>query len=85
MSALTDRGSTRRWRKLRQYYAQTLPQPCAHCGKTVQPGEPWDLDHTVARVHGGDDRQLQISHPHCNRSRGATIRRDVATYSNPDW
>jgi hypothetical protein len=36
---------------------------CTRCGKTIQPGEPWDLDHRDDR-----DGWLGPAHRRCNRS-----------------
>jgi len=73
MSALTDRGSTHRWRQLREWWAQQLPLPCPRCGIVIQYGEPFDLDHQVPRAIGGDDSTARPAHAACNR--GANSRR----------
>ena len=41
---------------------------CARCGLPIEPGEPWDLDHSDDRTH-----YLGPSHLSCNR--GASRRR----------
>lgn len=84
-SALTNRGSTRQWVRLRALHATTLPRDCPYCALPIQPWHRWDLDHATPRAHGGDDTHLRPAHQHCNRAAGATVRRHVATYVNPNW
>ena len=35
--------------------------PCARCGETIEPGDPWDLDHLA-------DGSRRPSHASCNRA-----------------
>jgi hypothetical protein len=53
-------------------------QPCHHCGKTMQPGQPLDLDHT-------DDRTgyRGVAHATCNRQAGAR-KGNAARRAGPD-
>jgi 5-methylcytosine-specific restriction endonuclease McrA len=45
---------------------------CHICSETVDP-EQWDLDHVVPISRGGGDtpENVAVSHPSCNRSKGA--------------
>lgn len=48
---------------LRQRYKRAMihgPMPCGRCGKPIDPGEPWDLDHLP-------DGTRRPSHAACNR------------------
>jgi 5-methylcytosine-specific restriction endonuclease McrA len=74
MSALTSRGSTTRWRRLRTWWAQQLPLPCARCGLPVRPDDDWHLDHLVPRSIGGGDETARPSHARCNLSAGGVKR-----------
>ena len=82
MSALTARGSTTRWTKLRALWAQQLPLPCGRCGQPVHPGEPWDLDHLVPRSAGGGDETARPSHRRCNLRAGG-VRKVTAFKGKP--
>lgn len=74
-SALRPTGSTRAWRRLRAAVGATLPRPCTRCGVTIRPGDPWHLDHVVARVDGGTDDNVGPAHPVCNMRAGQTASR----------
>ena len=54
---------------------------CARCGKWIEPGTPWDLD------HADDDplrrKYLGPSHAKCNR--GAARRRDSGRRQSREW
>jgi 5-methylcytosine-specific restriction endonuclease McrA len=54
---------------LRRTYAATLPVICEICGKPVQPGDKWQLDHIVPRCQGGAwyaPSNLRVLHAKCN-------------------
>jgi 5-methylcytosine-specific restriction enzyme A len=70
-SALTSRGSTRRWRKLRAAVLardRGICHLCGHAGART-------VDHLVPRAHGGDDgmANLAAAHGRCNEERGARV------------
>lgn len=51
---------------------------CCHlCSREIGPGEKWDLDHVVALINGGENREsnLRPSHRKCHKEKTA---RDVA-------
>lgn len=60
---------------LRKQLEQTLPVPCARCGRPVLPGMAWDIGHTInvdiapelMWVH----ELHRIEHSRCNRAAGA--------------
>ncbi|MFE6404774.1 HNH endonuclease [Streptomyces alboflavus] len=69
-SALTDGGSTSRWRKTRAGVLAEEPT-CRWCG--VAPSTT--VDHIIPRKHGGDDRRENLAgacEP-CNLARGAGV------------
>lgn len=74
-SALTENGSTRRWRRIRAAYALTLPVACWRCGKLIQQTDEWDLGHVVDRARGGGDDQLAPEHSKCSRAAGVRLAR----------
>ena len=41
---------------------------CARCGESIEPDEPWDLDHDNSRLF-----YLGPSHAYCNRERVAYV------------
>lgn len=77
MSALTKRGSTRRWRKIRRAvlvrdgYSCRVPVGERLCGAYAT-----DAGHIVARSAGGSDdpANLRAECAHHNRSAGARMR-----------
>ena len=73
-SALTPRGSTSAWRRLRAQYQATLPQPCWRCGHVIQPTDRWQLGHLIDRADGGTDNHLAPEHARCGSSAGATAQ-----------
>jgi len=72
-SALTAKGSTRRWRELRAAWSNRLPVPCVRCGNPVEPGSNWHLDHPVPREAGGRDSEARPAHAACNLAAGAAF------------
>lgn len=50
-SSLTSRGSTRRWREIRERVLRRDRGICQYCGKVAS-----TVDHRVPRWMGGDDR-----------------------------
>jgi hypothetical protein len=83
-SALTARGSTRAWRKLRAHHATTLPRPCWRCGETITPDMAWQLGHIIDRADGGTDDDVAPEHQHCGSSAGAAAqaqRRNTSRYA----
>jgi hypothetical protein len=64
-----QRGYTNQHDRARKAWAATITQQggvlCARCGRPINPGDPWDLDHT-------DDRTAYLgpSHPECNAAAG---------------
>jgi hypothetical protein len=91
-SALTRHGSTTAWRNLRAHLAAQLAAqhaagihpPCRICGQPITPDQRWDAGHAIPRCLGGDDRDVQPEHAHCNRAKDANTRR-IATYTHPDF
>jgi hypothetical protein len=73
LSALTDKGGTRRWSKLRALWAARLPLPCPRCGALVTADQNWHLDHTDARAEGGADADARPAHARCNLAAGAKL------------
>jgi hypothetical protein len=91
-SALTTRGSTRQWRTLRAALGAALHAAhragrrveCPYCDQPILPGQHFDVDHTIPRIHGGTDYHVRPAHAACNRRAGATTRaRSTATPSRP--
>ena len=70
------RYSGRHVQELRAWALTHLPPVCAKCGGQLQPGDPWDLGHQVARRRGGTDQasNLRREHRGCNRAEGASLR-----------
>jgi hypothetical protein len=91
-SALTPRGSTAAWLRLRRHLAEIMDAHraagadviCRICNLPILPGQPWDAGHATPRCHGGDDTNVQPEHAHCNRAKDANTRR-IATYTHPDF
>ncbi len=92
-SALRTTGSTRAWRRtlaattrqLRADQAAGQPPACPYCHTPIRPGQAWDLDHTVPRIHGGTDYHLRPAHRGCNRAAGATTRRRSTAAPSRQW
>ena len=86
-SALTPRGSTSAWRRLRALHQATLPLPCWRCGQTINPTDRWQLGHLIDRADGGTDAHLAPEHAHCGSSAGATAQaaraRNATTRGRP--
>lgn len=70
-SALTKKGSTRRWRKLRAAVLARDRGICHLCGR----GGARSVDHLVPRAHGGSDdmANLAAAHLSCNSERGSRV------------
>jgi len=70
-SALTSKGSTRKWRELRRYVLARDNGMCWRCGL----GGSDTVDHIVPRAHGGSDApaNLAAAHGKCNRDKGAKV------------
>ncbi len=34
---------------------------CHLSGRKIQPGEPWDLDHVIALINGGENRESNLA------------------------
>lgn len=64
-------GSTRRWRRRREWWTARLPVECLYCGQPVERDHAWHLSHTVARSAGGRDRDSWPAHAVCNLRAGA--------------
>jgi 5-methylcytosine-specific restriction protein A len=66
-SALTDKGGTYRWRKLREIVIRRDQGTCQACGQ-----EGKHVDHIVPRKLGGTDElsNLQLLCVQCNLSKG---------------
>jgi hypothetical protein len=50
--------------------------PCARCGETIVPGDPWDLDHLA-------DGSRRPSHASCNRAAPMLEAPDLDMNGNP--
>jgi 5-methylcytosine-specific restriction endonuclease McrA len=70
-SALTKKGSTRQWRKLRAAVLARDKGICHLCGRAGAR----TVDHLVPRAHGGSDDywNLAAAHGTCNTERGARV------------
>ena len=77
-SALTARGSTRHWRKIRQEVLDRDDHVCHWCGKHAT-----QADHLIARAEGGldDADNLVASCGPCNAKRGVITRENIAIFS----
>ena len=67
-SALTSRGSTWRWRKIRAAILTRDRYACRYCGEYAN-----TVDHVTPRSRGGDDSwaNLNAACQKCNRAKGA--------------
>jgi len=67
-----QRGYGNRHKELRKAWKRKVEagtETCRRCGMTIDPWEPWDLDHADDRVG-----YLGPSHRYCNRSRSQMHR-----------
>ena len=68
---------SRHWARLRAGWQVRIDQagglPCWRCGRTIVPGDPWDLGHVIARALGGTDDDLAPEHRHCSRVAGGEL------------
>ena len=77
------------WRRLRVMFAATLPTTCEKCGRVINPGDRWELDHRTPRALGGawyDPANLRPLHYACNRVdswRLATVARSGRGTATP--
>lgn len=81
-SALTSKGSTRAWSKMRENWKLRLinaatagrPLTCPRCSKPILPSDAWDLGHVVDRASGGTDADgVRPEHAACNRRAGQAL------------
>lgn len=92
-SALRPRGSTRQWRHIAAAAAATLHADhaagrrvgCPYCDRPILPGQHFDIDHTIPRIHGGLDYHVRPAHRSCNRRAGATTRRRSTATPSRHW
>lgn len=57
---------------------------CARCGRTILPGQPWDLGHAVDRAMGGRDSDgLYPEHARCNRAAGGRLAQAMTRRPRP--
>lgn len=71
-SAVSAKGSTTRWRKLRAYVLQRDDGICHLCGKAGADS----VDHVIARARGGTDDLSNLKAAHnnpCNRNKGSKV------------
>ena len=75
-SALSDSGSTSRWRKIRQRIVMRDGGVCQMCGM-----EGDSVDHIVPRQAGGGDEDfnLQLLCRSCNSGKGGRVFSSVST------
>lgn len=74
-------------RTARQRWAALLPLPCARCGQTIEPGQPFDVDHVVPLSRGGGTgwQNQSVAHPKCNRSHGTRLRNGGPRGGSVPW
>lgn len=65
----------------RRRLAATLPQPCGICGRWVQPGDEWDVDHVRPVVLGGAMGEVRVAHRSCNREQGLTLLKALRSFT----
>lgn len=82
MSALTDTGSGKGWRKIRARIVIRDGGMCQMCGN-----EGDSVDHIVPRIQGGtdDDYNLQLLCRTCNSSKGGRVFSDPSTPLTLPW
>ena len=61
------------------------PQPCPICGRAMAVGMALDLDHAVPLAMGGGPTWRQLTHAHCNRSKGVKTRTRLAGNLYTKW
>lgn len=63
--------------KVRQRVFDRERSCCHLCSQPIQAGEAWDLDHVIALINGGENREtnLKPAHRKCHKDKTA---RDVA-------
>jgi 5-methylcytosine-specific restriction endonuclease McrA len=82
MSALTPRGSTYAWRKLRERVLARDRSVCRWCG-----GYADTVDHVLPRAQGGgdDEGNLVAACRRCNSARGARMGRTGSVTPSRGW
>jgi 5-methylcytosine-specific restriction endonuclease McrA len=72
---VTGSWSGRRVTRERAYLAALLPQPCTRCGRPVEAGMLWHVDHLLEQALGGghDRANLGPAHARCNTRAGALL------------
>jgi 5-methylcytosine-specific restriction endonuclease McrA len=82
MSALTDTGSGKGWRKIRARIVIRDGGMCQMCGN-----EGDSVDHILPRILGGtdDDYNLQLLCRSCNSSKGGRFFSDAPTPLTLSW
>jgi hypothetical protein len=76
--ATTQRGYGHRHQMMRRKYASLVASgraSCSRCGEPIEPGTPWDLDHSDY----DRTRYLGPSHSSCNRAAPNELR------TSRDW
>lgn len=93
-SALRKTGSTRQWRRLRKPYSDHLAAggtlECAarrspNCIGTIRRSADFALGHVIARIDGGDDRQLQPECRPCSDHQGGQLAHQPQTAPERKW
>lgn len=67
----TARGYGANHQRTRKQWATIVERGealCSRCGRAIQPGTAWDLDHTPDR-----SSYLGAAHRYCNRAAGARV------------
>lgn len=85
MARTVDNGYGAEHKAERRHWERILntgtPTPCARCGETIDPSEPWDLGHN-------DERTAWTGPEHagqCNRAAGGRTRKRLARTVTRDW